>query len=264
MRPEVLAGVSREVDGTSDEDSTFREGGSCRANGERGEYEGCCDSSQASSSVSVLILGEVVRRRDGSMMTGSPLVAARKEALGDAERGSPDAAESCAGGNAAPWSSFEPNDGKAVAYAAAETAPADAVEPAPEPAAAEVAAAAGEDGTVGALEEEIATAGEGESASSAAAEGGGTGEGQRFLADVNALVGELERDLDAARVLLPECHRFRKVVGCVSEAVAPGIDASPRQVRTGHCFSLFPHASWYCSTLVRSRKEAPHRSLSGC
>lgn len=52
----------------------------------------------------------------------------------------------------------------------------------------------------------------------------------RLLAAVRALLRELEGDLDAARVLLPECHRFRQVVGCVAEAVGPGMaGARPRQ-----------------------------------
>lgn len=52
----------------------------------------------------------------------------------------------------------------------------------------------------------------------------------RLLAAVRALLRELEGDLDAARVLLPECHRFRQVVGCVAEAVGPGmVGARPRQ-----------------------------------
>ncbi|CAN0040119.1 unnamed protein product, partial [Pylaiella littoralis] len=52
---------------------------------------------------------------------------------------------------------------------------------------------------------------------------------RRLLATIKALISELERDLDSARVLLPECHRFRKVVGCVADAVGPGMDARPRQ-----------------------------------
>lgn len=67
------------------------------------------------------------------------------------------------------------------------------------------------------------------------AAGGQEGEGgeqeRRLLGTIKALLAELERDLDAARVLLPECHRFRKVVGCVSQAVGPGMSAGPRQVR---------------------------------
>lgn len=53
---------------------------------------------------------------------------------------------------------------------------------------------------------------------------------QLFLAYVRGLLQDLERDLDIARVLLPECHRFRKVVGCVGEAVGPGMGSSSRQV----------------------------------
>lgn len=55
-------------------------------------------------------------------------------------------------------------------------------------------------------------------------------EERMLLARVKTLLQELERNLDAARVLLPECHRFRKVVGCVAEAVGPGMGASSRQV----------------------------------
>lgn len=53
---------------------------------------------------------------------------------------------------------------------------------------------------------------------------------EQFLASVTAMLVEIERDMDAARVLLPECHRFRKVVGCVAESVGPGMGARPRQV----------------------------------
>lgn len=53
---------------------------------------------------------------------------------------------------------------------------------------------------------------------------------ERLLARVRGLLQDLDRDLDAARVLLPECHRFRKVVSCVSESVGPGMGASSRQV----------------------------------
>ncbi|CAN0273565.1 unnamed protein product [Ectocarpus sp. 4 AP-2014] len=54
-------------------------------------------------------------------------------------------------------------------------------------------------------------------------------EERRLLATVRELLVELEEDLDAARVLLPECNRFRKVVRCVAESVGPGMDARPRQ-----------------------------------
>lgn len=56
------------------------------------------------------------------------------------------------------------------------------------------------------------------------------GEEEPLLGSVKVLLGEVERNLDAARVLLPECHRFRKVVECVSEAVGPGMRVRPRQV----------------------------------
>ncbi|CAM9953292.1 unnamed protein product, partial [Ectocarpus fasciculatus] len=52
---------------------------------------------------------------------------------------------------------------------------------------------------------------------------------RRLLSTVRGLLVELEDDLDAARVLMPECNRFRKVVRCVAEAVGPGMDARPRQ-----------------------------------
>lgn len=51
-----------------------------------------------------------------------------------------------------------------------------------------------------------------------------------LLACVRGLLQDLERDLDIARVLLPECNRFRKVVGCVGEAVGRGMAASSREV----------------------------------
>ncbi|CAM9451879.1 unnamed protein product, partial [Laminaria digitata] len=54
-------------------------------------------------------------------------------------------------------------------------------------------------------------------------------DGESLLIASAALLRELERDLDAARVLLPECHRFRKVVGCVAEAIVPGMRVHPRQ-----------------------------------
>ena len=55
-------------------------------------------------------------------------------------------------------------------------------------------------------------------------------EEESFLAEVGILLRQIEGDLDAARVLLPECHRFRQVVGYVSEAVGPGMRTRPRQV----------------------------------
>ena len=58
-------------------------------------------------------------------------------------------------------------------------------------------------------------------------------DGESLLGASAALLRELDRDLDAARVLLPECHRFRKVVGCVAEAIVPGMRVHPRQVRVG-------------------------------
>lgn len=70
-------------------------------------------------------------------------------------------------------------------------------------------------------------------------EAASAGDDERLLGTVGALLTELERDLDAARVLLPECHRFRKVVGCVSEAVGPGMGVCPRQVKFGRATCLF-------------------------
>ena len=55
-------------------------------------------------------------------------------------------------------------------------------------------------------------------------------EEESFLAEVGILLAQIKGDLDAARVLLPECHRFRQVVGYVSEAVGPGMRTRPRQV----------------------------------
>eukprot|EP00904_Undaria_pinnatifida_P002931 jgi/Undpi1/12639/HiC_scaffold_6.g02307.m1 len=55
-------------------------------------------------------------------------------------------------------------------------------------------------------------------------------DGESLLAASSALLRELERDLDAARVLLPECHRFRKVVSCVAEAIVSDMRVHPRQV----------------------------------
>lgn len=60
----------------------------------------------------------------------------------------------------------------------------------------------------------------------------------RFLRCVSGLLRDLERDLDAARVLLPECHRFRKVISCVRESLGPGMGASPGQVKVPRGLSL--------------------------
>lgn len=69
------------------------------------------------------------------------------------------------------------------------------------------------------------------------------GKEEPLLGSVNVLLREVERNLDAARVLLPECHRFRKVVECVSKAVGPGMRVRPRQVSEVSLFVRFDAAA---------------------
>lgn len=78
------------------------------------------------------------------------------------------------------------------------------------------------------------------------------GEEEPLLTSVKVLLRKLERNLDAARVLLPECHRFRKVVECISEAVGPGMRVRPRQVSIFYLQSLLVRfdaaAAMFCWT----------------
>eukprot|EP00903_Cladosiphon_okamuranus_P013428 g12508.t1 len=239
-----------EVEGDADADTVGRrEEPGAGVGEEKGEGEGCHDSSRASSSVADLRSLEVAHWEGEPTTTPQPWLDAESETVYKEEHGivDPSSAATAAG----PAAEVKPVGTQPVVDREAG----DATEP--------VAAAAGAVAIVetkntvsaqAAPRNKAVAAADGQEAEDAAAGGGeeGAGEGRGeeergLLATVEALISELDRDLDAARVLLPECHHFRKVVGCVSQAVGPGMDAGPRQAM--HVTEALREATEYTRTL---------------
>eukprot|EP00752_Nemacystus_decipiens_P003892 g3574.t1 len=213
--------VGAKVPGAGDGEEEQEEGG-------EGEKDRCCDSSRASSSVADLRSLEVAHW-EGGPATPLPPWPAEPEPLSKKEHG------------------LDEQSSTPAAAAAAATVEANAVAiqsvlgPEARHASAPVAPASATSATFGGESESQTTVvrdevgipaddRQDERTSAGGHEEEDRGEEERrLLTTIEALVAQLERDLDAARVLLPECHRFRKVVGCVSQAVGPGMDAGPRQ-----------------------------------
>lgn len=212
-----------DVDGERGAVGGQKESGVFEAGEEEGEGDHCRDSSRASSSVADLRSLEVARW-DGPT-TPRQRWRTESEAASNEEHGLVERS-SAAAGSAVGLKAAKTQQsvlGREAGHATAPVAAAAAAGGETKMKSAQTPVTRHQAGTPADDQEESNPPGGEE------AEGGE--QERRLLTTVKALLDELERDLDAARVLLPECHRFRKVVGCVSQAVGPGMDAGPRQVR---------------------------------